>query len=385
VKLFLVHHGFPRYHLQGRGTVSETLHYVPYWRFRGLSFTGRDGDIEHRVLDSNLLALKARGLPASLGVRPQVLKLRFVTHETEGRFLRPHFLFKTLPSRGAADGSGHTPGSGRRFAGLCESFIGETLSLIYAPTYIRQDVLYDAVLQQPIARLPEDVLEQLPTLETHQRSIDFLPTLCPHCGWDLQGERDTLVLLCRNCNSAWTAGETGLQKVDFSLDLCHETSAVYLPFWRMRLEVEGVRLDSPADLIRLANLPKAINRQLEEAELFFRVPAFKVQPQLFLRLAKLMTIRFDWKPTVEAFPKSSSSVLHPVTLPVHEAAESVPVVAASAAVPKGFLTDRLHTVRIKLQDHHLTFLPFLPNGAELIHPDMQISINRNALDLGRMI
>src|SRR3989339_2060059 len=31
----------------------------------------------------------------------------------------------------------------------------------------------------------------------------FVPTLCPHCGWDMEGQKDSLVLICRNCDSAW--------------------------------------------------------------------------------------------------------------------------------------------------------------------------------------
>ena len=57
---------------------------------------------------------------------------------------------------------------------------------------------------------------------------------------------------------------------------------LYLPFWRMKPRVEGIHLVSYADLIRLANLPKVINRAFESAPLYFWSPAFKVSPALSL-------------------------------------------------------------------------------------------------------
>ena len=97
-----------------------------------------------------------------------------------------------------------------------QAHIGESLSLIYAP-YYRNHQLYDAVLNEPIASDPlPDFEELIATAGSPDWGIRFLPTLCPNCGWDLEGQRDALVLLCRNCNSAWTAGKDRFVKIEFA-------------------------------------------------------------------------------------------------------------------------------------------------------------------------
>jgi len=60
--------------------------FVPYRRFRGLAFSCVNQEIQHRVVDSSRLALEIKGLPPSLGYRPQVLKLRPVSPSVGGAF-----------------------------------------------------------------------------------------------------------------------------------------------------------------------------------------------------------------------------------------------------------------------------------------------------------
>lgn len=65
--------------------------FVPYWRFKGLSYTCGSAGVSHRFLDISALALEESfpGLPVSLGVRSQALPLKQITPKTSGRFLRP--------------------------------------------------------------------------------------------------------------------------------------------------------------------------------------------------------------------------------------------------------------------------------------------------------
>ena len=44
--------------------------------------------IESKIIDTNILALKPGSAPISLGMRPQVLKLRYVAPGITGNFLR---------------------------------------------------------------------------------------------------------------------------------------------------------------------------------------------------------------------------------------------------------------------------------------------------------
>jgi hypothetical protein len=85
----------------------------------------------------------------------------------------------------------------------------------------------------------------------------FHPTLCPNCGWDMQGRRDALVLHCKNCESMWQASKQGMTRVNVAhLPGPEDESTVYLPFWRIKADVSGIDLNTYADLVKAANLPK---------------------------------------------------------------------------------------------------------------------------------
>ena len=73
---------------------SENLFFLPYWRFRGMVFSFDALSVESRIMDTNILALKLGSVPMSLGMRPQVLKLRYVAPGISGNFLKPQFPFR---------------------------------------------------------------------------------------------------------------------------------------------------------------------------------------------------------------------------------------------------------------------------------------------------
>ncbi len=153
--------------------------------------------------------------------------------------------------------------------------------------------------------------------------VRFVPTLCPHCGWDMEGERDSLVLICRNCNSAWACPADAFTKVDFAVMAPAAGNggvALYLPFWRMKPRFDGLELASWADLIRIANLPKAITPAFAAAPLYFWSPAFKVNPALYSRWSRQMTV---FRPPGEETDLLPEAPLYPVTLPLGEAAEGI--------------------------------------------------------------
>ena len=94
----------------------------------------------HRFVDTNVLAVDLPELPASLGLRPQVLKLRYVSPATEGRFIAPD-----LPADQAIPDLGAAP-----HGAFYQEFIGETVSLIHAPLLLRGETLIDAILGRPV-------------------------------------------------------------------------------------------------------------------------------------------------------------------------------------------------------------------------------------------
>jgi hypothetical protein len=234
-----------------------------------------------------------------------------------------------------------------------------------------------------VAPVPQDEIEGILSSAQHPDwQVTFVPALCPHCGWDLQGERDSLVLLCRSCDSAWEASQEKLRKLEFGIATNGEDPATYLPFWRMSVACEGVTLRSRADLARLMNVPVTGRPEWESQEICFWSPAFKINPLLFLRLAQQITV-FQPKEELQKVPPPLS--LYPVTLPVSEAAESIKITLANSAVPKKKFFPRLAEITIRLKESRLVYLPFRERGGELIHEQMNLGINKNTLRFGRSL
>ena len=349
------------------------LLYVPYWRLRGSSFSITVSEVVQRFIDANVLAVDLPEFPASLGLRPQVLKLRYVSPATEGRFIAP-----TLPAERVIPGLGAAPQSA-----FYREFIGETVSLIHAPLFLRGETLTDAILGKPVAVLTTDARERLLKASPAVRNqVRFVPTLCPRCGWDMEGERDSLVLICRNCDSAWACSAEAFAAVEFTVMLPPpgaQEIAAYLPFWRMKPRIEGLAAATYADLIRIANLPKAITPAFAAAPLRFWSPAFKVNPALYLRWARQMTIL---QPIGEEGDRLPGAPLYPVTLPLREATEGIAITLAQMIADKRRLYPKLHRLRITLEESRLEYHPFVLTGNELIHASLRITLDRTALAYG---
>ena len=364
---------FFRYLLPHSPNHNKNIVYFPYWRFKGMLFFCGPSGILNRFVDVSHQALSSPVFPMSLGLRSQALKLKFITPETEGRFLKPtqslariEQLFderfeKTLPK-----------------PVLHHAHIGETISLIYAP-YYAENRLYDAVLNKPIAAgaLDASELDQLPDENPHWR-IHFMATLCPNCGWDLEGERDSLVLLCRNCTSAWYPVGKGLKQIKFGKHRSDDKNAIYLPFWRIKCDIKGLELKSYADLIQVANIPKVVQPGWDKIGFRFWVPAFKVRPKIFMQLSKNMTLAQLHTQLDGEMPDKRH---YRINLPVTEANQSLKVNLASFLKPKNQLMDVLPLVSITARSFALVYVPFIEKHHEYIQPDLHYAINKNTLKL----
>ncbi len=373
-RLYLAPDGPFRYYIppQTPAAGAELL-YVPYWRLRGSFFSVTASEVSHRFVDRNLLAADLADLPSSLGLRPQVLRLRYVSPETEGRFIPPDV---------AADRAPPAPGAvppGVFFRG----YIGEQLSLIHAPLHLRGGTLFDAVLGKPVAGAAAATVERLLNAPPGVRSrVRFIPTLCPGCGWDMEGERDSLVLLCRNCDTAWACPADSFTPVEFSVLAPPPAAggiASYLPFWRMKPRVEGLEVETYADLIRLANLPKVVTPAHAATPLRFWSPAFKVNPALYSRWALQMTL---FQPDGDGSDRLPAAPLYPVTLPLREAVEGIAVTLARLVTGKHRHTPKLAGIRITGEQARLEYHPFPMRGNELVHAALGTALDRTALAYG---
>jgi hypothetical protein len=371
-RLYLVPEGHFRYHIPPAVRAEGELFYIPYWRLRGSSFTVTAAEVTNRFVDANALAASIPGLPTTLGLRPQVLKLRFVSPATEGRFIAAD-----RPAGQAISDLGDTP-QGVFYRG----FIGEMVSLLHAPLLLRGETLFDGVLGRPVSACKIADRERLLTSPPAARGeVHFIPTLCPHCGWDMEGEKDSLVLLCRNCNSAWACPESAYTRVEFAVMTPPPgtvENTIHLPFWRMKPRFKGIDLATWADLIRIANLPKAITPAFAEAPLYFWSPAFKVNPVLYARWSRQMTVFRPLGDEVDRLPRTS---LYPVTLPLGEAAEGIVINLAQMITDKR-KNDQLAGLSVTLEESRLEYHPFVLNRNELLHAVMRVALDRTALTYG---
>jgi hypothetical protein len=155
-------------------------------------------------------------------------------------------------------------------------------------------------------------------------------------------------------------------------------SSVYLPFWRMRVAVKGIILESYADLARVANLPKVVRSEWEGQEVYFWIPAFRVYSSLFLRLSKQMTLFQPAEKTEAILPNAP---LHPVTFPEESAAATLKILLAYLLTKKKDLFPKLHEITIGPVESTLVFIPFTSTGCELVHPQLRIGLHRQTLSL----
>lgn len=381
VRLFLDLKGPLRYFLAPRDGLPEDVFYVPYRRFKGMLFSMDRNGVSQRLVDSNVLAFDSPCFQASLGVRPQALPLRYVAVGMSGKFLIPDIRFQGPPQgKGASPELQRSALVDRTFS--AKAFIGEMVSLIYSPFRYKGGLLFDAVLNREALQAPQGPPDDWAFDPDPACRIQFIPMLCPNCGWDLEGERNALVLLCRNCESAWQSTGGGLERVDFAFAYGDDDTSWYLPFWRIRAQLSGIQLRSYADLVRLANLPRAVQHQWEEQPAAFWIPAFKIQPQLFLRLIRIFTGSQPSRSTQDTIPRAS---LHPVTLSLPEAAESIKVALVALAAKRELLLAKLTEILIKVEARNLVYFPFVHRGSELIQPAMQVSVNVNALTWGKLL
>lgn len=372
---YLTTPGHFRYLLPSRAPEKTDLIWFPYWRLKGMLFTCTPSGIEDRFVDVSYQAISMPGVPPSLGFRSQTQRLRFALPENcSGTLLQPSM----KPRESLQLALSQFSGPPKRL--LHREYIGETLSLIYAPFYYKGR-LHDALLNEPLPRTAgeaETGLDRFPA-ENAGWPLEFVPTLCPACGWDLDGSGDSLILTCLNCQTVWRPRANALSQVKAAHQPAQDDQqSIYLPFWRIRAEVNGATLESYADLVKLANLPKVIQSGWEKRRFYFWSPAFKVRPRKFIGLASGMTLA---QPEGPWQPRPPKGELYPVNLPPAEAAQVLKLIIAGFLRPKQKLVSMLPEIEIKPSSFVLAYLPFGKGHHELINERLKLALNKNMLSL----
>lgn len=373
VRSYLLPKDVFRYMLPSSAPENKDLVFFPYWRFKGMLFSCVESGIKHRFIDASHQAVESPYFPISVGLRSQAMRLRFITPETPGYFLKP-----TLPFKNMVETFSQRFGRSLPDPVFHQAHIGETMSIIYSPFYAN-DKLYDAILNRPFgSMLPADFDTMLLSGGRPEWRIQFAPALCPACGWDLHGQRNALVLTCKNCNSAWRPAGNRLKSLKFAFIPTKEDNVLYLPFWRIKADISGIELHSYADLVKIANLPKAVQKDWHYIEFHFWSLAFKVKPQVFLRLSRSLTLLQHHDKLIRKLPDVR---LYPVTLPVKEAFQILSISLANFVKPQKEVMHILPDLKIKPKSYLLVYIPFIEKHHEYIQPELNLTLNKNQLAL----
>ena len=369
---YLTSGGLFRYTLPHKAPPGRRLIYVPYWRLKGMLFSCLTQDIQKRFIDVSQQAVATPNFPVSLGFRSQTQNLHFAAaNEDDAVFLKPKLLvgdlMKSITERFSAN---------LRKPILHQEFIGETLSLIYAPFY-RDKRLMDAVLNEPVLTGDINSLEDLLfDNEVPRWPLTFVPAICPDCGWDLSGDSDSLTLYCGQCAREWRAFKAELQDIKAAHLPTNEKDVFYMPFWRIKADTAPVILSSYADLIKVANLPKVPQPGWDELPFHFWAPAFKVRPQNLLTIGTALTINQPRGKYAAGHPTQPSKS---VNLSLQEAVESLKLIIAGLIRPKERMIEQLPQIDIKARSFQLLYLPFQEGHHEYVYPPAQLAISKNML------
>ncbi|MBN2654836.1 MAG: hypothetical protein JXR79_06955 [Nitrospirae bacterium] len=377
VELYITSEGCMRYCIPCSAPVEQII-YVPYWRFRGAAFYCTIPTMRHSFIDSTYIAADIKNIPEALGLRPQALKLRFASTDIKAAAFLPETSFKeTLPliqqRLSIAENISMITNV------YYKEFIGENLSLIYAPYLLKGNMLYDAVLNRPAASIDPELQETLLTGDKQLKwKASFIPTLCPNCGADIKCTRHSLALACASCNTLWSQDNGTLSRMKFSILKNAERGTNHLPFWRMEAEINGIQLASYADLARHANLPKAVKPEWESMQLSFWAPAFNTTPEIFRRLSRQLTA--IQPPSEQRINSAIPDNPLDITIPASEAIESIMLTLADISVDKKELYPKLKKIRVNPESARLVYIPFSYNSHEYINKQYCISIYKKSLD-----
>lgn len=358
-------------------TDAGALYFAPYWRFRGVACALLGSQIIHRILDTTVRGCSLNALPYSLGVRPQAIKMRFLTPDVPGHFLRPDL---TQPEFLQRLGSG-LPASPKEHgnAVACHAFIGETVSLVYTPVRLDKGLLLDGLTGRVLHGGVAQGESPGPSEEMPGNALEFWSTLCPECGGDLEGGRDSAALPCPDCASTWEAGPGGFERIEALCMDSREPPDAWLPFWQIEAAMPGLSLASRADLVRLTGLAKPISPEMETSPCAFTLPAFKVSPNIFFRLARHMTIG---QPGTASRSTPGGGARFPANLPASEALQGVPILLGALCPAREILLPGLESTEVSLRATRLLWVPFKKRGAELVQTHLGFALPQAALQFG---
>ncbi len=402
VRLAMVSLGAFRYTLPARipdEIPMEDRFFIPYLRFRGPVLYCQGMTIRWRSLELSRCGIRAPGLPLSLGYRPQALRLAPAeVPPAKGR--GPFYLrlrrkaseILTEAARIPAMTPADLPEDRDRQPIYHKTFIGEQVSIIYLPAFLKGEQLFDGITGDVLpvedaARLMERLRQEPAT----SWQLKFIPALCPKCGWDMEAGRDSLLFSCPNCLSFWERRQAGLKPVRTGLlgNVDDGNQPFLLPFWQFEsyVELQGRGLTSLYELFRFCGLPEGFGPRQERLEraAALMIPAFSSSPKVFLNLARAMTLAqgrmhtCEWGAGEGMSPISDGGSVKvkfmDVSISRQDAQRTLKMALGAMSLSKKRLFPLLRELKIGIRDTRLCYVPFYRRGSELVQEEASAAVS----------
>lgn len=371
---FLVAKGHWRFVLPPKVT-GTPVYYIPYLRFRGSIYTCHGDEVSYKIMDITNCGVPGEYFPRTLGLRPQAMKMKLASPEQPGAFIKSR-----LKLRDILDSVDKRVKSAVGGKVAHRAFIGETVSIIYLPAMLREDRLYDGITNNLLPKPAGDFdIQNLPVEPDNSWKPQFMATICPACGWNLEGERDSIILACKNCETFWTAKNGRFVKMPYLSVSAPSPQSEYLPFWKIEVNATGINLDSFNDFLLSTKQPRLPIASMDPWPMGFLVPAFKIKPKAFLRISTQLTLGQMALKMEEAFPERP---FHRINLAYSEAVQSMKIVLTAAAVNKKEIISLLPEIKFNIRNLSLVFIPFTNSGYGLFQEHCRVNINRQVLKYG---
>ncbi len=364
-------------HILPKDIREEEVYFIPYIRFKGHIYSCQGFELSHKIIDTTQLGYGSSRLPHTLGLRAQAMKLQVVGRNTPGRFVKLTEKVKDIFHKAAKLTTAFSETDDIIYH---RAFIGETISIIYLPTYFRDDILIDGVLNRKLAKnIPQAILKKLSSPVKKEWIRNYIATRCPHCGASMSASRDSLVMECRNCKSLWEEKNGEFSKLNYSV-VPSDSAELHLPFWKIAADVKGVELDSFGKYLQLTNQPVVVSESDDNIDFYQWIPAFKIRPRYFIHFAKNLTLsQIKLSQGTAALGKH----LYPATLPLSEAVEALKTTIAAAVMNKRAFLPNLPKIKIQKREAEMVFLPFHYLGHDLVQDHTGVTVAANILHYGR--
>ena len=366
-------------------SAAVTLHYVPFYRFRGLSLsclsyrrmapspTGletkeemRSYELRARNLDLTVAGCSAVPFGLSnLGIRPQAVST-WAYRDSElpadatvwPADRQPSDTQKDAFRMNEANLSMVNAGKVQEF---CE-MVGEHQSIIYFPVYVVEGrigsdgrechVVLDGLAKRVISATPEKRVTPL-TYDPDKQVRELVPEAhrCPHCGADLPASERSIVYACSNCHRLWLLDAAGFSPLEAAC--VGEGQGGLYPFWRIKIAFSRhPGFDTVGAFSRLltADVP-LLDKRKRHLPFFVFVPAFAGADA-------------EWQVLTAVRMSRTQPLVEPVAKLPREAA-SVSLAAPEALEFARFAWNWLRMNYLNLRAEHFDFRAAATGGPQL--------------------